>query len=73
MMIDAVLIKLLCPFQPEGAAVVFLEKDSLSTKTLLISSSAPKTAQLLREKGYEIVQADVSEFEVSWSQMFPSR
>jgi hypothetical protein len=50
--------------QPEGAAVVFLERDSLAAKTLVISSSAPKTAALLQKRGYSIVTAEVSEFEV---------
>ncbi|OUE29252.1 N(G),N(G)-dimethylarginine dimethylaminohydrolase [Clavibacter michiganensis] len=44
--------------EAEGAAVVALDED-----TLLISAAAPRTAELLRGLGYEIVQVDVSEFE----------
>jgi dimethylargininase len=44
--------------EAEGAAVVALDDD-----TLLLSAAAPRTAELLRGLGYEIVQVDVSEFE----------
>jgi dimethylargininase len=44
--------------EAEGAAVVALDDD-----TLLISASAPRTAELLRGLGYEVVPVDVSEFE----------
>jgi dimethylargininase len=44
--------------EAEGAAVVALDDD-----TLLISAAAPRTAELLRGLGYEVVQVDISEFE----------
>ncbi|OUE26459.1 N(G),N(G)-dimethylarginine dimethylaminohydrolase [Clavibacter michiganensis] len=44
--------------EAEGAAVVALDED-----TLLISAAAPRTADLLRGLGYEIVAVDISEFE----------
>jgi hypothetical protein len=43
---------------------VFLENDATSARTLLISSLAPKSASQLQERGYEVIKADVSEFEV---------
>jgi dimethylargininase len=42
----------------EGVAVVELADD-----TVLISSAAPKTAALLEDRGYTVVQVDISEFE----------
>lgn len=50
--------------QAEGVAVVFLERKALLAKTLLISALAPKSASLLRDRGYEVVPVEVSEFEV---------
>jgi dimethylargininase len=44
--------------EPEGVAVVALDEH-----TLLMSSAAPRTAQLLEGLGYEIVTVDISEFE----------
>jgi len=44
--------------EAEGTAVVALDED-----TLLISAAAPRTAELLRGLGYEIVAVDISEFE----------
>jgi dimethylargininase len=44
--------------EAEGAAVVALDDD-----TLLLSASAPRTAELLRGLGYDVVAVDVSEFE----------
>ncbi len=44
--------------EAEGAAVVVLDDD-----TLLISAAAPRTAEMLRSLGYEVVPVDVSEFE----------
>ena len=42
----------------EGVAVVVLESD-----TLLMSSSAPKSAELIRSLGYRVITVDISEFE----------
>lgn len=42
----------------EGVAVVELAED-----TVLISAAAPKTAALLEDRGYTVVQVDISEFE----------
>ncbi|WP_285036811.1 dimethylargininase [Plantibacter sp. ME-Dv--P-095] len=42
----------------EGVAVVELADD-----TVLISAAAPKTAALLEDRGYTVVQVDISEFE----------
>ncbi|UZJ51064.1 hypothetical protein CBS101457_000384 [Exobasidium rhododendri] len=50
--------------EAEGAAVVFLDSDVISTKTLLISSSAPESAKLLQSRGYEVIKVEVSEFEL---------
>ena len=44
--------------EPDGAHVVLLNEDRL-----LISASAPKTAELLAERGYTPVPVDISEFE----------
>jgi dimethylargininase len=44
--------------EAEGTAVVALDAD-----TLLLSAAAPRTAELLRGLGYEIVTIDISEFE----------
>ncbi len=44
--------------EPEGAAVVVL-----SPTRVLMSSSAPRTAALIRDLGYEVVEVDVTEFE----------
>jgi len=44
--------------EPEGAHVVLLNNDRL-----LISASAPQTAQMLAERGYAVVPVDISEFE----------
>lgn len=44
--------------EPEGVAVVVLESD-----TLLMSSSAPKSAELIRSLGYRVITVDISEFE----------
>ncbi|WP_370532066.1 dimethylargininase [Clavibacter sp. VKM Ac-2872] len=44
--------------EAEGTAVVALGGD-----TLLLSAAAPRTAELLRGLGYEIVAVDISEFE----------
>lgn len=44
--------------EPEGAAVVVLDDT-----TVLMSSSAPRTAELIRDLGYEVVTTPVSEFE----------
>lgn len=44
--------------EPEGVAVVVL-----SDETLLMSSSAPRTAELLSGLGYRVVTVDISEFE----------
>lgn len=44
--------------EKEGVAVVHVGDDSL-----LISASAPKTAQLLANLGYRVIAVDVSEFE----------
>ncbi|MBM7026728.1 N(G),N(G)-dimethylarginine dimethylaminohydrolase [Clavibacter sp. DM3] len=44
--------------EAEGTAVVALDDD-----TLLVSASAPRTADLLRGLGYDVVAVDVSEFE----------
>ncbi|RII91794.1 dimethylarginine dimethylaminohydrolase [Clavibacter michiganensis] len=44
--------------EAEGTAVVALDDD-----TLLVSAAAPRTAEVLRGLGYEIVAVDISEFE----------
>lgn len=44
--------------EKEGVAVVALDDE-----TLLMSDSAPETAELLRELGYDVVTVDISEFE----------
>ncbi|MDQ0745236.1 dimethylargininase [Clavibacter sp. B3I6] len=44
--------------EAEGTAVVALDPD-----TLLLSAAAPRTAELLRGLGYEVVTVDISEFE----------
>ncbi|WP_317230328.1 dimethylargininase [Clavibacter sp. MX14-G9D] len=44
--------------EAEGTAVVALDDD-----TLLLSAAAPRTAELLRGLGYEVVTVDISEFE----------
>lgn len=44
--------------EPEGVAVVALDGT-----TVLMSAAAPKTANLLRGKGFHVVTVDISEFE----------
>ncbi len=44
--------------EPEGVAVVVLSDD-----TVLMSASAPKTAELITELGYRVVTVDITEFE----------
>lgn len=44
--------------EPEGVAVVVLSDD-----TVLMSASAPKTAELITELGYRVVAVDITEFE----------
>lgn len=44
--------------EPEGVAVVVLSAD-----TILMSASAPKTAELITELGYRVVAVDITEFE----------
>lgn len=44
--------------EPEGVAVV-----ELSSESLLMSSSAPKTAEMLSSLGYRVVTVDIGEFE----------
>ncbi|MCP3426322.1 arginine deiminase family protein [Rothia sp. AR01] len=44
--------------EPHGTAVV-----CLSETDLLISASAPRTAQMLRERGYRVTEVAISEFE----------
>ncbi|GAB3616300.1 hypothetical protein GCM10027416_08570 [Okibacterium endophyticum] len=44
--------------EPEGVSVVPLAVDRV-----LISSSAPATAAMLEDRGYSVVQVDISEFE----------
>jgi len=44
--------------EPEGVAVVVL-----GPSTVLLSASAPRTAQLLRARGLEVVETSVTEFE----------
>ena len=44
--------------EPEGVAVV-----ELAPASLLMSSSAPQTAMMLRELGYRVVTVDIGEFE----------
>ncbi len=44
--------------EPEGVAVVELTRESL-----LMSSAAPKTAEMLAGLGYRVVTVDISEFE----------
>ncbi len=44
--------------EPEGVAVV-----ELSPESLLMSSSAPKTAAMLSGLGYRVVTVDIGEFE----------
>lgn len=44
--------------EQEGVAVVVLSDD-----TVLMSASAPKTAELITELGYRVVAVDISEFE----------
>lgn len=44
--------------EPEGVAVVVLAPD-----TVLMSASAPKTAELVTELGYRVVAVDITEFE----------
>jgi len=44
--------------EPEGVAVVVLDRDSV-----LMSASAPRTADLLRERGLEVVTTPLTEFE----------
>lgn len=44
--------------EPEGVAVVVLSDD-----TVLMSASAPLTAELITELGYRVVAVDITEFE----------
>jgi len=44
--------------EPEGNAVVVLDE-----RTVLLSASAPRTADLLRGRGLEVVTSPVTEFE----------
>jgi dimethylargininase len=44
--------------EAHGTAVVVLAPD-----TVLMSSSAPKSAELFRELGYRVIAVDISEFE----------
>lgn len=44
--------------EPHGAAVVVLDEQ-----TVLMSSSAPKSAALVEDLGYTVTQVDISEFE----------
>lgn len=44
--------------EPEGVAVVVLSDD-----TVLMSASAPRTAELITELGYRVVTVDITEFE----------
>ncbi len=44
--------------EPEGVAVVVLSDD-----TVLMSASAPQTAELITELGYRVVAVDITEFE----------
>lgn len=44
--------------EPEGVAVVVLSED-----TVLMSASAPKTAEIITELGYRVVAVDITEFE----------
>jgi dimethylargininase len=44
--------------EAEGTAVVILEDD-----TLLMSAAAPKSAELFRGLGYQVITVDISEFE----------
>lgn len=44
--------------EPEGVAVV-----ELSDESLLMSASAPRTAEMLSNLGYRVVTVDISEFE----------
>jgi dimethylargininase len=45
------------PEEP-GAHVVLLDDD-----VLLMSSAAPKTAELFEQRGYRVIAVDISEFE----------
>ncbi len=44
--------------EPEGTAVVVLDEE-----TVLMSASAPRTTELLRSRGLEVITAPVTEFE----------
>ena len=44
--------------EPEGAHVVLLNGNRL-----LIAASAPRTAELLSQRGYDVISVDISEFE----------
>ncbi|WP_437584244.1 dimethylarginine dimethylaminohydrolase family protein [Paramicrobacterium sp. CJ85] len=44
--------------EPEGSAVLVLTDDSV-----MVAESAPKTAELLTDLGYEVVTVDISAFE----------
>jgi dimethylargininase len=44
--------------EEHGTAVVVLSDD-----TVLMSASAPKSADLFRELGYQVITVDISEFE----------
>lgn len=50
--------RFLCIPEEHGTAVVVL-----GPRTVLMSSDAPRTAQLYRERGLEVVTVDISEFE----------
>jgi dimethylargininase len=55
---DSVFPRFLAVPEEEGVAVVVLEPD-----TLLMSASAPKSAELIRSLGYRVITAEISEFE----------
>jgi dimethylargininase len=44
--------------EPSGSRVL-----SLNNNRLMMAASAPQSAQLLRERGYEVAEVDISEFE----------
>ena len=55
---DSVFPRFLAVPEEEGVAVVVLEPD-----TLLMSASAPKSAELIRSLGYRVITVEISEFE----------
>lgn len=48
----------LAALEEAGSHVVLLDND-----TILMAESAPKTAEILRQRGYNVVVVDISEFE----------